>query len=268
MHKRESLNANRTFSRYSQRLSEVSPHHNTFDFHKEHDLLSQLSTYKAMNRTRHTSPNKSEFSYSASPQKREIRSSFEYKSDSQYRATTAPYNYSILRAARLVEMTPPDHNVSKNSSQDKSNERLYRGARVQLRTNSKERDSPLFKLADVVSDSKETEFETELILKEKKECSQFVDSLNFMKDLRFDLELNFDIVRGKDENNDTKMLGNYFNLEEKLKNYDSLSIKNMKKYKDEDFVMMLRDYNRILRDTLRALKGKNADDEAIMVEML
>ncbi|CAG9332174.1 unnamed protein product [Blepharisma stoltei] len=269
MFNRDQLKLKRNFTRQSRRISEIHHEHLSYDLDKDHDLLTQFQTFKRKYRSKQNSPYHSEYSYPSSPKKRDAASSLEIKSkETNPKAESPTFDFTnVLKAARYIEMIPPDRSITQFVSQDKSNNRLYRGARI-IYKHQKEEDSLVYKYADLVSNKKEIQIENDLILKEKSECNALIDSLKYMKDLKFVLELNFEIARGNEAVRENGALGDFFKLEEELKNYQSLAMKNVYNYSYNDFIEKLKEYSRILRDILRSVKSKGRDNEAVLIEML
>jgi hypothetical protein len=228
------------------------------------DLLKRLQEYRANSFSKYASPlrNLSEKQRTHGQNLTKIAvNAAKIGSSRHYRPCTSPYPENILAAVKMIEK--PVHKPNKSNIdqyyQEKSNDRLYRGARMLLGKGKSE-----------VPDGETIEKSGEVMFTETAsiEFHEFLDSIRMLYQLRFDLELNYDIVRGDAVVNQHTMLGDYFSLEEKLTELLQTGADSMKTINSAEILKVIQEYNRIVRHILMSLKLKTQNNEATLVEML
>jgi len=157
------------------------------------------------------------------------------------------YVEGVVAAARLLDTTPmklPDHYRVMQSRK-----RLYRGAKAA----SPNKQIPLFQLAELTNDTTQ---------QHSYKAEEFSCDLNVLKQLDFDLELNYEIANGnEDVHFGNCLLGDFIKLEEKLK-------EETKNLDQETISNILKEYCVSFRGLLRSLKAREANDEAVMLEII
>ena len=256
------MSRTKSLLRNAQRLGEC----NTPDLIQEpsQDLLSKLKKYRAESFSKHSSPlrNISKIQVSSQTPDKYEPVMKNINSSRTWRPCTTPYSDNILTAAKMIEKPYQKHHKLSYDSyyQEKSNERLYRGARVvigkiSLPLNS-EKPAENQQTDHVFTEEAETEF------------IEFLDSIRMLYPLRFDLELNYEVVRSETKPAQHTMLGDYFSLQEKIESLLKTDADSMKNISVSDFLKIFSEYNRIVRHILLGLKIKDQNNEATLLEML
>ncbi|OMJ86896.1 hypothetical protein SteCoe_11444 [Stentor coeruleus] len=247
----------------AQRLGEC----NTPDLMPEpnNDLLVKLKEYRAQSVCKYASPLKIS-SGKASLQGPIIpkqNNSFQHISSSRYsRPGTTQFKDNILNYVKNIEKPSHRQNKSLQESyyQERSSDRLYRGARIII---GKTTPEEIF--GNLIIDKSEEHLFTESSILN---FHEFLSSIRMLYPLRFDLELNWEVVRGEPESSQHTVLGDYFSLEEKMESLLKAESDGMKSINPSQLITLFQEYNRIVRHILLGLKLKHQDNEAIIIEML
>ena len=244
----------RSITRHIKRISEVSVPINV----PEEDLLSQLRKYRR---------NKSKNSVNE-----ESLSRTEKNLGSYIRPGSAGNTVNFFNSVRTQEVIPAGlrSERKKNSANnlmllEQSVDRLYRGSRPQTQGIDMQK-SALFQLAEVVCEKKIQAVEESLKASDEKTNKGILNDLNFLKSLRFDLDLNWEIARGKELTPNQNRLGVFYALEEKLKSPANIGPTNY--FTLEPILSELKECSRLFRDILRGIMTKGAEDEGVLMEML
>lgn len=210
------------------------------------DILQRLKDYRANSVLKYSSPVKIG--------QKVIKLQTQVPSSRSYRPASSPYNEGLLGVKANEK---PSHRSNKLSHdlyhQEKSVERLYKGSRILSGNLINFSDDKTESLIEKTTDS---------------EILEFMNSIRVLYPMRFDLELNYEVIKGGPMQDQHTMLGDYYSLKEKLDNLLSNSSDNLKDLSTKQFLNLLLEYNRILRHVLLSLKLNNNDDEATIVEML
>ena len=228
------------------------------------DLLKKLKEYRANSITKYSSPQKPSGSKAMiiSPSPSKNSSSYQIMSSRTSRPCTSPYPDTLLRVSNKIAEKPshqPNKHSHDSSYQERSNDRLYRGARVVIGRPNPE---------GLLEKSERKEVSRHFDREEEMEFADFLDSIRFLYPLRFDLELNFEVIRGEMQVHQNNMLGDYYSLRERIEGLLKSESENMKDITSGEIVKVLQEYNRIVRHILLGLKLKEQDNEAAIVEML
>ena len=218
----------------------------------EDDILHKLYQYRRK-KSSHTSPVK------------EVNFNSTDKSLPAYRRPVSAPNNNLIASALLTNEISPLKVTSSNLLIEQSVERLYRGSRP-AHQYSNSHNTALFKLAEVKCESKVREVETNIIKLEEEMGNKLLDDLLYLKSLKFDLELNWEIVQGKDNFPPENKIGVFYVLQDKIKNSNMLG--RMRRFNIDDIAQELKECTRLFRDVLRGIMCKGAEDEAILMEML
>lgn len=242
----------KSVSRHVKRISECSVQ----DKPKEEDILNQLRKYRRQ---------KSRNSVNEDSLSRTEKSLGTY-----LRPGSAGNGGSIFSAIKTQELFPiqPDKKPRGQVNQvfiEQSVDRLYRGSRPQTQSIDLQKTA-FFQLADVVCDKKVEQLEASLKVLDESSNKSILNDLIYLKPLRFDLELNWEIARGKDILPNESRMGVFYALEDKLKN--PANVGPLNSFSLEPIVKELKDCTRLFRDILRGIMTKGADDEGVLIEML
>lgn len=218
----------------------------------EDDVIAQLYKYRRQ-KTKQTFPNKdSSFSQTEKPV------------NSHNRPTSAQLNNSIFSALKTQELSP----LKLTNSQvflEQSVDRLYKGSRPTTQSVDMQ-NTPLFQLAEVVCEKKAEEIEIKLKSQDEALSGNLINDLIFLKPLKFDLELNWEIARGKETLAPEKKLGIFYVLQEKMIN--PLPVGSLNTFNLDPIVDELKEFSRLFREILRGIAYKSGEDEAVLMEML
>lgn len=223
------------------------------------DLLQKLKDYRSS--SKYTSPQKALSKHITTPLPNKHNSSYQKISSRSSRPCTSPYPENLANSNKPLEN--PGHRANKHSHdlyyQDRSNDRLYRGARVLIGKTTQENLTARGNYKDL------SHFFTS---EEKAEFEEFLDSIQLLYPLRFDLELNFELVRGEVTSLQHTMAGDYYSLKEKIEGLLKEQEETMKAITSSEIVKLFQEHNRIVRHVLLGLKLKGDGNEATIVEML
>lgn len=174
---------------------------------------------------------------------------------------------SVLINARRMALSPPKESLSGSSFQDMSVRRLYRGSRdIGLKPES---DNILFQLAEIECEDKVTGLNIESVEKEARSFQGYFESMRYLNSLKFELELNFDLARGKNVPYcDSDELGVLYILQDRLEALVSKKSKSTKLASKDDVKNEFQEYTKVIRDILRRIRSKGADNEAVLLEVL
>jgi hypothetical protein len=215
---------------------------------RKSDLINDLREYRQSLKERTPSPEKT-FRISSRP----ISSLYQRSK-------------SILQTIRASDFSPLKEHSSAAVAQEQVSERLRRGGR-QFTVES---INPLFRLAEIESSSQKRQLIEDLLLKESQECKMYIDSLKNFQNLRFDFELNFELVRGNDFVNckESPKLGTYYWLEKEMNKVIDGSLSEVFSLNKDNISLFLQQYTQCLRDILRSIKALNGKNEAVLLDML
>lgn len=210
------------------------------------DILQRLKDYRASSVLKHSSPVKLG--------QKIMKIQGQAPSSRSYRPASSPYNEGMLGVKSSEKPTHRSNNLSRDLYyQEKSVERLYKGSRI---------------LADNLVQFSENKSEMLIQRTTSGEILEYMNSIRVLYPLRFDLELNYEVVKGDSKIDQHTMLGDYYSLKEKIDTLLNKSQDNIKDLSSKEFLAILQDYNRVLRHVLLNLKLNNHDDEATIIEML
>lgn len=235
-------------ARHYKNISEYMSHHKS----TEEDIISQLHKYRKQK------------SRVSSPQREPKLNQTEKTLSSHLRPVSAQFTNSIFSALKSQELSP----LKLTNSQvllEQSVDRLYRGSRPATQSMDIQ-NTPLFKLAEVVCERKIGEIELQLKNEDEAISKTLINDLIYLKPLKFDLELNWEIARGKEVLATEKKLGIYYVLQDKM--VHPLPVGSVNTFNLDVIVGELRECSRLFRDILRGIACKKAEDEAVMMEML
>ncbi|CAG9314767.1 unnamed protein product [Blepharisma stoltei] len=173
----------------------------------------------------------------------------------------------MLSEIRSTEINPPDDPKFKNFIQDEANKRLFRGSRGEIFLSLL---NPISRFDSVENAEKFFNLENELENVDNEKFKEFTESLFYLKKLKFDLELTFQMTRAKDLGKEIEKLpvGLYYQLEDELHQLTNVDAKRILKIPSSEIVEKLNRYTVFVRETIRAVRSKGALDEAIIFEML
>lgn len=244
----------RSITRHIKRISEVS----VPDKPPEEDILNQLRKYRRQK--------------SKNLVNEESLSKTEKNLGSYIRPGSAGNTNTIFSSLRNQELIPlgmPNEFKKKNNNNlvflEQSVDRLYRGSRPQTQSIDLQKTA-LFQLADVICEKKLEAVEESLKATDENTNKDILNDLHFLKPLKFDLELNWEIARGKELIPNESRLGVFYALEEKLKNPSNSGPINS--FNLDPVLNEFKDCCRLFRDILRGIMTKGAEDEGILMEML
>jgi uncharacterized protein YoxC len=223
---------------------------------KDPDILNQLRDYRRQ---------KSKNTVNDSSLSRTEKSLISY-----LRPGSAGNSGTIFSAIKTQELFPlhgQNDKKTKNSQVfiEQSVDRLYRGSRPQTQSIDLQKTA-LFQLAEVVCEKKVLQLEATLKAFDEKTHEEILNDFTYLKLLRFDLDLNWEIARGKDVSPNESRMGVYYALEDKLKKPPNIGPRNS--FSLEPIVNELKECSRLFRDILRGIMTKGAEDEGILIEML
>lgn len=173
---------------------------------------------------------------------------------------------SMLQTIRAADFSPLKEHSSAAVVQEQVSERLRRGGRQFTVQNV----NPLFKLAEIESSIQKRQLIEDLLIKESQECKMYIESLKNFQNLRFDFELNFELVRGNDFANckESPKLGTYYWLEKEMNKAMDGRLSEVFSLNKETISVLLQEYTQCLRDILRSIKGLNGRNEAVLLDLL
>jgi hypothetical protein len=213
------------------------------------DILQKLRDYRASSVLKYSSPVKV-------ASKGLTKLNEKVPSSRSYRPASSPYGEPSV-VTRSGER--PGHRSKKLSQdlyyQEKSVERLYKGSRI-LSGN-------LFNLNEGSSEKLDMANQTST-----NEIQDFLQSIRILYPLRFDLELNYEVIKGKNIQSQHNMMGDFYSLKEKIDDLLRTSPDELKDLSSGEFLKILQEYNRVIRHVLLGLKVNENDDEASILEML
>lgn len=174
---------------------------------------------------------------------------------------------SVLINARRMALSPPKESLPGSNFQDISVRRLFRGSRdAGMKV---ENDNLLFQLAEIECEDKATDLHIESIEKEVRTFQNYFESLKYLNCLKFELELNFDLARGKNvQYCESDELGVLYILQDKLEMLINKKSKANKLSTKEDIAKEFHEYTKVIRDILRRVRSKGAENEAVLLEVL
>ena len=232
---------------------------------RSQDLLIKLKEYRVNSASKCASPLKYH-----SKTKSIISKPVPYQQNSSYRfinpsktnrkiPSKCPDN--LLEVVKMIEK--PIQTWDKLSPQlyyqEKSDDRLYRGGKI---TKAKTKENP----SEIKNESNADDH---LFTKQQNfEFQEFLYSIHELYPLRFDLELNYQVIQEEVKESQHTMLSDYFLLHEKIENFLTFEAESIKTISSSEFVKILQDYNRIIRHILLRFKLKKEDNEAMLIEML
>ncbi|CAG9318996.1 unnamed protein product [Blepharisma stoltei] len=166
----------------------------------------------------------------------------------------------ILATARIIELQSPKDPLLKASVQHESILRLFRGSRGDPAYN------PALTKFQPHEDSVKLEKEAEE--NEEQDFEKYIDGLKFMDKLKSELSLNFQIARSKEFNKVPKnpALGSFFQVEKELKELQETKLSQLLQMTRGEMVNKISQYSTIVRDIIRAIRNKDGDDEAVILE--
>lgn len=101
-----------------------------------------------------------------------------------------------------------------------------------------------------------------------KDFQDYLQSIRILYPLRFDLELNYEVIQDKNLANQHNMLGDFYSLKENIEDLMKKSPDELKDLSSGEFTGILQDYNRVIRHVLLGLKNNQNHDEAAILEMI
>lgn len=252
----------KSFTRHAKNLSQQS-----YIEHSQIDIIAQLKNYRAgqLKYSKSSiSPNKPE-SYSHSPTKSGSREPLITPSAPTTARPTSTKRVSLL-SARSGELGPLMQPSSNHFTERVLHSSVYHGVRT---GRERSEDFSIIKLNDISHDKSEIA-EIEISKQDEDEYKTFIESFSYLAALKFDLELNWEISSGKECVPPEKgNMGSFWILRDKIQNFKEINLIQMKHYKSDELIDMLKEYSRISRDVFRGIKSKgNNNNEVMMLEML
>lgn len=186
------------------------------------------------------------------------------------RPNTAPFRArTILSAARKLEVASPKDPPFKKILQDESSTRLYKGTGFISPSIDAQRN-PIFRFESLMQTDKDESEEYEYMHKENQEFQDYMQSLYCLKDLNFDLELNYKLARNSEVNIVPRNLniGSLYTVQEELKSLFTADLETLLGLSRSEYSVKLDTYTKLVREILRNLKGKGLNDEAVVLELL
>lgn len=234
--------------RHYKKISEFINHEKNPD----EDVLVKLRQYRRL---------RSKF---ASSVKESFSAVGEKNGFSASRPSSANQTNKIFSALKSQELSPLKLN-SNLIQLEQSVDRLYRGSRPTNKSIDLQ-NTPLFQLAEVISEDKQKETEDKIMENDKEMNKNLLTNLVYLSSLQFELGLNREIVRNKELSPPEKPLGIFYTLQEKM--VSKLDINSIKDCKLDYVTKELKGFSRLFRDILRGIASKNCEEEGIMIEML
>jgi hypothetical protein len=186
------------------------------------------------------------------------------------RPNTAPFRArTILSAARKLEVASPKDPPFKKILQEESSTRLYKGTGF-ISPSADVPRNPIFRFESLMQTDKDESEEYEYMHKENQEFQDYMQSLYCLKDLNFDLELNYKLARNNEVNIAPRNMniGSLYTVQEELKSLFTENLETLLGLSRSEYSIKLDTYTKILREILRNLKGKGLNDEAVVLELL
>lgn len=177
---------------------------------------------------------------------------------------------SILQTARSIETLPPNDPRFPSAVQEESNLRLFRGSRYESTPRPETLSNPLFKYSSIVGEHNLESKQQEVLTKEKATHDHFTQSIRFLPELVFDLDLNYDIAHGNEQKElpEPSQLGGFYRLQEEMEKAVNMPVDALLKESVTSYSAKLSDYSKIVRGVLRGLRKKDMENECILVELL
>ena len=213
------------------------------------DLLQKLRDYRTSSVLKYSSPVKI---VSKVPSKLQDK----HPSSRSCRPSSSPYCEGVLYSRSGEKASHRSNKLSQDLYyQEKSVERLFKGSRILS--------------ANLVNFPEEQAEGIDLTSKtSSKDFQDYLQSIRILYPLRFDLELNFEVIQGKNLASQHNMLGDFYSLKEKIEDLMSKNPDELKDLSSGEFTGILQDYNRVIRHVLLGLKNHENHDEAAILEMI
>lgn len=105
--------------------------------------------------------------------------------------------------------------------------------------------------------------------KEEQELNEYLQSLIIFEDMGFDLKLTYEMARSQEDiNKPTNPIGFFFNIQQELKNIIKMKIGENPETVEIEIERIVDKYMGFIREMIRAMKRKNNNEEAVVLEML
>ena len=210
------------------------------------DILQRLKDYRASSVLKHSSPVKLG--------QKIMKIHGQVPSSRSYRPASCQLDGGMAGVKSSEKPTHRSNNLSRDLYyQEKSVERLYKGSRI---------------LSENLVHFSDNRSEMLIQRTTSSEILEYMNSIRVLYPMRFDLELNYEVVKGDSKIDQHTMLGDYYSLKEKIDTLLTKSQDNIKDLSSHEFLTVLQEYNRVLRHVLLGLKLNSHDDEATIIEML